>query len=678
MPLDNPKARFDSALPQSEAWAAPLRDLIDARHTREARAGLVRHLAGFSGPRPSQKWRRTCASLAEGAGAVGALAASLHVLATEQAPFGADAYDGGHGHFVHPDHKALACGVVWAAALTSGASAVSDLHRLVLLTGNFKQYVSWDAMLAGATLNALGAVDAPAGLEALSDLDRRIRHKTLRKQFDAAIETAAARQGVTRRQLIERAVPDHGLSPGGTLTREVGEHRVTLAIENATTVRLSYAAPGEQPRRTAPAAIKDAPELGALKSLAKEVRGALTVERRRIEALMSATDAEWPYEEWARHYRDHPLVGVIARALIWEFEDETGEWHAALPGDSPGTPLHALPASDAPAASDDAPTGDVSAVAGDAPIGGGGDASGGGLRVRLWHPVRRTPDEIRAWRTTITDREIRQPFKQAFREIYLLTPAEEATGTYSNRLAGHIVHYNRFYALTKERGWRSNYLGPHYAGAFGEARGTFDDGRWEAVFDHVPATDAFDVAPEHASTDQVRFRRRAGKGWAEAELADVPQVVFSEAMRDADLFVGVTSIAADPDWLDHGDDRFAGYWRTTAFGELTDSARTRRAALERIVPRLKIADRCELHDRYLRVRGDLRTYKIHLGSANILMEPDDSYLCIVQGKSTGAGRVFLPFEDERLSLILSKAALLAADSRIDDTSILAQITRGAR
>jgi hypothetical protein len=73
----------------------------------------------------------------------------------------------------------------------------------------------------------------------------------------------------------------------------------------------------------------------------------------------------------------------------------------------------------------------------------------------------------------------------------------------------------------------------------------------------------------------------------------------------------------------------------------------------------------------------LGTYKIHLGSANILMEPDDAYQCIVPSGRRSEGKVFLPFEDERLSLILSKAVLLAADSAITDTTILRQIKRGA-
>ena len=78
------------------------------------------------------------------------------------------------------------------------------------------------------------------------------------------------------------------------------------------------------------------------------------------------------------------------------------------------------------------------------------------------------------------------------------------------------------------------------------------------------------------------------------------------------------------------------------------------------------------------VQGSLRAYKIHLGSGNILMEPNDEYLCIVPRQSATAGkdRVFLPFEgDTTLSVILSKAFLLADDSTIKDSTIVSQIKR---
>ena len=62
--------------------------------------------------------------------------------------------------------------------------------------------------------------------------------------------------------------------------------------------------------------------------------------------------------------------------------------------------------------------------------------------------------------------------------------------------------------------------------------------------------------------------------------------------------------------------------------------RSDREVLDRLIPRLKIAGRCTLADRFLIVRGDRRSYKIHLDSGNILMEPNDQYLCIVPDSRT--------------------------------------------
>jgi hypothetical protein len=73
------------------------------------------------------------------------------------------------------------------------------------------------------------------------------------------------------------------------------------------------------------------------------------------------------------------------------------------------------------------------------------------------------------------------------------------------------------------------------------------------------------------------------------------------------------------------------------------------------------------------VHGNLHSYRIHLGSANILIEPQDRYLCIVPDRRPSTGRLFLPFEDERLSVILSKAMLLAADDKIADPTITQQL-----
>ena len=99
--------------------------------------------------------------------------------------------------------------------------------------------------------------------------------------------------------------------------------------------------------------------------------------------------------------------------------------------------------------------------------------------------------------------------------------------------------------------------------------------------------------------------------------------------------------------------------------------------LESLLPRLKIRNRGALSDKFLIVRGNLRGYKIHLGSSNILMEPNDQYLCIVPargGSSRKDDKMFLPFEgDQTLAVLLSKALMLAEDDKVTDPSIIRQI-----
>jgi hypothetical protein len=297
-------------------------------------------------------------------------------------------------------------------------------------------------------------------------------------------------------------------------------------------------------------------------------------------------------------------------------------------------------------------------------------------RVSLWHPLDARPEEVAAWRRLLLDRQLVQPFKQAFREVYLVAPAELETRTYSNRFAAHILKYRQAYALIKTRGWSVVALGP-YDNAGGRQWRDFEPHGIRAEFWMEHAAEDWEeqeLIANLASTDQVRFTP-VGGGDA-IPLADVPPFVFSEAMRDVDLFVGVASIAADPEWVDRGE-RYIDYWREYAFGALGAAAETRREVLRELVPQLKIVDRLALEDRYLRVRGDLRTYRIHLGSGNVLMAPNDEYLCIVPDRSGKAGsRVLLPFEDDqRLTEIISKAFLLAADTKITDRTITKQLRR---
>jgi hypothetical protein len=426
--------------------------------------------------------------------------------------------------------------------------------------------------------------------------------------------------------------------------------------------------------KSVPAAVKTehADTLKELKATQKDLAAMIGAQRDRLDSLF-LENKTWDYAIWRERYLDHPVVGVLARRLIWRVRaSATAPWRSVthLQGqglcDVQGRPVEIVEQ---------------------------------GAHVRLWHPIEVDAAEALAWRRFFEDRELRQPFKQAHREVYLLTDAERRTGTYSNRYAAHVIKQHQFNALALVRGWK-NKLRLLVDAEYPPASRTLNAFALRAEFwiegmgdDFGEDTNEAGVF-KHLATDQVRFcaidvattgARTMGhhRDHLDIEinhpipLDRIPPLAFSEIMRDVDLFVGVCSVGNNAQWQDGGPEgAFRDYWWEYGFGELTQSGNQRRELLERLIPRLAIAPRCSFSGKFLIVKGDLRTYKIHLGSSNILMEPDGQYLCIVPGTPRGADTMtrFLPFEGDRiLSIILSKAMMLAADTKITDTSIMWQI-----
>ncbi|MEV6631691.1 DUF4132 domain-containing protein [Actinoplanes sp. NPDC051470] len=571
------------------------------------------------------------------------LAASPRVKEAVAAMLGA--YRAGAGE-VWDYIDGLLRGLVWFQSRTPGEESTKLISDLAVVAGSPQRRGGARVVApkaATAAIEVLGDRPGDAPVRALAVLSLTTRSRTLLPRVQAALERIGRARGWAPGEALELSVDDHGLDASGRRTWSLGDDEAGVVEIIGGKARLRAYRGGEV-LRAVPPAWKDA--LAEARAAVTDLNKALGVERRRVEDLLSQ-ERVWEWDTWVARYLDHPVTGAFARPLIWQASADGTSWVSGLP----------VPTGDGWTLSDQ-----------DA-------APGPGRRVRLWHPALAGPAEVARWRDRMVEAGLRQPIKQAFREVYLLTPAEAETRLYSNRFAAHVLHYRQANALMRERGWAANYLGGWSDGYHGEAKKEVAAGQWQAVFYH-DWVDGSTWEQAFCTTDQVRFERRDGRGWEAAPLTEVPPLVLSEAMRDVDLFVGVTSIAADDTWRDRGEDRFQAYWSGTAFGELTPRAEIRRDVLARLLPRLTVGKHCELSERFLRVRGKLGAYRIHLGSGNIRMEPDDAYLCIVPNRAP-AGRFSLPFDDDVvLSVILSKAIMLAADDRITDETIVSQIRRG--
>lgn len=555
----------------------------------------------------------------------------------------------GQGKAWLPDDEniALVRGLIWNGANLENPELNSVVEHIGLLS--FKKVPGFGPLsvkIGNSCVYMFTRVPVIQGVPVLSKYKSKIKYASTLKYINNALQKLADSKGISTAEVEEQGVPGFGFDEQYEIKQPFGEYEAVIRLEGLSDVNL-YWRKDEKDRKSIPADIKIdfKSEISELRKQIKEIKTTLSAQRWRLESCY-LDDREWEYDYWAKLYETHPFISYPVSRLIWHFEEDnrstSGFMHNDKWCDSNGQPINWITSS---------------------------------TRVRLWHPSMDTVENIRAWRNFIEDNQYRQPFKQAHREIYILTDAEVTTETYSNRFAAHILRQHQFAALCQQRFWKYHLQGQwdshntptRQIPAFNMYAEYWVDAPWEGeagpsgIFNYV-------------HTDQVRFYdNREGL----LPLLQVPRIVFSEIMRDVDLFVGVTSIGNDPSWADGRNEQMDNYWTDYSTAALTENARVRKELLEKIISRLKIAKVAKFDDRFLRIAGKKRIYKIHMGSGNILMEPDNSYLCIVPDQSKNKlSKVYLPFEGDRmLSIILSKAILLADDDKITDQTILSQINR---
>lgn len=235
-----------------------------------------------------------------------------------------------------------------------------------------------------------------------------------------------------------------------------------------------------------------------------------------------------------------------------------------------------------------------------------------------------------------------QPFKQVFRELYVVTKQEKKDQIRSQRFAGQQVGPRQAMALWNSRGWHTQ----------DEVVKIFHDLSLiaEVTFQYDYGTAA---EIEGLTVEDVRFRKR--DEFKPMKLADVPPSVFSEVMRDVDLVVSVAHRGeVDP--------------------EASASTVEMRSALIRETCQLLGLKNVTLKGTHAIIKGYYGDYSLHLGSAGIHRLPGGS-LAILPVHAQHRGRIFLPFADDdpRTAEIVSKVLLLARDEEIQDPMILDQL-----
>lgn len=608
---------------------------------------LLEHCLGVEGKgSPTQKWLATAKQLVHEVGEEAFAAKMIEwLLHVKQLINDIHKQKDYQLVFLRDANHDLLKGLIWCTAFANNNELVSVLDEYAVTAYKKKPGVgSISGKTGTACMYAFAQLPFSQGISRLMKFKMKIKNNNLLKSIDKIIADLAEKNNVSPDEIDELSIPDFGLDENNVLRQQMGDFTAVYTIRTLQDTELSWEKEGKK-QKGVPAQVKNefGNELKAFKNLVKEIDSYLPALKERIEGfyLRRKTIA---FKLWQERYLHHPLTGILAKKLVWHFA-------------APGLKTQAIWLN-----------GQLADVAGN-PVCPPDDAE-----VQLWHPIGFGIDTVIAWRNLLQAHSITQPFKQAYREVYLVTDAELRTDTYSNRFAAHIIRQHQMAALARQRGWSYQLMGawdsydiPTIVLKEWNIRAQFlVEADWQGSTSHAGIF-------TYVSTDQVRFYHENEV----IRMADVPAMVFTEIMRDVDLFIGVCSIGNDPNWQNTGDARMDTYWHDYSFGDLTETAKTRQEVLKTLVPRLKIANRCSFDGKYLLVKGNIRQYKIHMGSGNILMEPNDQYLCIVPDRSEKPdGRLFLPFEgDNMLSIIISKALLLSEDEKITDPTITRQLAR---
>ena len=248
-----------------------------------------------------------------------------------------------------------------------------------------------------------------------------------------------------------------------------------------------------------------------------------------------------------------------------------------------------------------------------------------------------------SYQKDIFDRELKQPFKQVFRELYVKTVDEKGRDK-SLRYAGHQVQPTKTVALLKTRRWIID-------GQEGLEKVYYKENIIAKIY---ALADWFSPADIEAPTlEEVQFFDR--KTFKPILIDNVPDLVFTEVMRDIDLVVSVAHIGdVDP--------------------EASHSTIEMRKAIVEFNCKLFKLKNVKFSENHVLIKGERAEYSIHLGSG-LVHQKAGSAINVLPVHSQHRGRVFLPFidDDPKTAEIMAKVILFAQDEKIKDVFILEQI-----
>jgi len=263
-------------------------------------------------------------------------------------------------------------------------------------------------------LAVLGKLGTDAALRAVHKLSQRAKFAKLKGEAQSTIARIAKLRGLTSEELADQLVPD----------LELDEPR-SFRVAFDETLKPFVVAP-DGTRSAEPPKSASAEEKAFWKTLKKEARAIASFQIERLELAM-ATRRTWRAGAFRASFVEHPLLRHLAQRLVWRAQD--------------GRAFRVAEDGTLASERDEKITLEDDAV------------------IAIAHPIDLGKDAVGAWSKIFADYEILQPFAQLAREIFTLTPEEDATRE-MKRFENVEVRANALVGLLTH-GWSRGEVGDH-------------------------------------------------------------------------------------------------------------------------------------------------------------------------------------------------------------------------
>ena len=253
--------------------------------------------------------------------------------------------------------------------------------------------------------------------------------------------------------------------------------------------------------------------------------------------------------------------------------------------------------------------------------------------ITLWHPLHGSQAERAGWQARVSQRRLRQPVRQAYREIYL--PPDDG----SIPFAGHALSVRTLLGLARREGWRLD-TDEGLSRQFGAWRVSLRlEGR------------VYPGAEGACTSDGLAVDQRVGSQWQQTDASQMAPVACSEACRAIDLLVSASAFALVENESSAQRDRRLFYLSNLETGPMIGM---RRAVLEQVFAQQIAEGRMASEPRHLMVGR----HAIHLATARVTLDGAEVTVDVAAKGSKLAAVPWLPHDEALLETIAAIAGQL--------------------